>query len=151
MKKLNCPVCGGKMDVDTQNGIAICKYCGCKVQMFDHSELKREEKTFRIVDEARQKEVEAKQKEIDLSFKKLEFEKEEQEREAHKNKSDLIIGLCSLFAGVLLLTIGSIFSTNSADNTQIDPISYLILPGIAGTVVGIIFLCNKFSKKKKDK
>lgn len=139
------------MDVDTQNGIAICKYCGCKVQMFDHSELKREEKTFRIVDEARQKEVEAKQKEIDLSFKKLEFEKEEQEREAHKNKSDLIIGLCSLFAGVLLLTIGSIFSTNSADNTQIDPISYLILPGIAGTVVGIIFLRNKFSKKKKDK
>ena len=132
------------MDVDTQNGIAICKYCGCKVQMFDHSELKREEKTFRIVDEARQKE-------IDLSFKKLEFEKEEQEREAHKNKSDLIIGLCSLFAGVLLLTIGSIFSTNSADNTQIGPISYLILPGIAGTVVGIIFLRNKFSKKKKDK
>ena len=139
------------MDVDTQNGIAICKYCGCKVQMFDHSELKREEKTFRIVDEARQKEVELKQKEIDLSFKKLEFEKEEQEREAHKNKSDLIIGLCSLFAGVLLLTIGSIFSTNSADNTQIGPISYLILPGIAGTVVGIIFLRNKFSKKKKDK
>lgn len=139
------------MDVDTQNGIAICKYCGCKVQMFDHSELKREEKTFRIVDEARQKEAEAKQKEIDLSFKKLEFEKEGQEREAHKNKSDLIIGLCSLFAGVLLFTIGSIFSIDSAGDTQIGPISYLMLPEIAGTVVGIIFLRNKFSKKKKDK
>ena len=136
------------MDVDADTGIAACKSCGCKVQIFDRSELKKEEKTVRIIDEARQKEAEARQKEIDLSLKKLEFEKEKQDKEVHGKKIKLVIGLSSLLIGVILFTIGLVFSTDGAGNTQINPVSYLMLPGIAGIIVGVVFMRMVFQKRK---
>lgn len=144
MKKINCPVCGYEMEVNEETGFASCKSCGCKVQTFDHTEFKKEEKTIKIIDEARKKEV-------DLASKKLDLEKEKQSKEGNSKKSKFIIGMSALILGIILLTISLAFTPVVDGDSQMNPISYLIFPGIAGIVIGIIFLRMVFPKKKKEK
>ena len=142
MKKINCPVCGSEMEVNEETGFANCKSCGCKVQTFDHTELKKEEKTIKIIDEARQKEA-------DLASKKLDFEKEKQEKAIRNKKINLIIGLSALAIGIILLIISLACPKNSDDS--LNAANYLMIPGIAGIALGIVFLKFVFPKKKNEK
>ena len=118
---VNCPDCGGNMNIEEDKNIAFCAYCGSKLSVINDNE-----RIIRTIDEA---EVIRAKSNAELELKKLEIE--EQKRKL-KIKVSLIAGGCTLF--FLLLTCIGYYYDNA--------LSFCIIFVFIGIIVTVFPFAN---------
>lgn len=95
MEQLKCPACGGTVNIDEDNAILFCPYCGAKMPQKQDSLdkiLKHKENTLKFKEEVRQRKVQ---------------EKIEDENRQHKSaKVAVFISIIALIAFGLVCYFG---------------------------------------------
>lgn len=129
-EKLICQNCGANLEI--KENVAFCSYCGAKLTIDDG----KRETTFRIVDEAKLKELESLQK-------KEELERSHTEK---KEKSVLKTKLILLAIWIVIVGVLWILSNCTKDNAGFSSYQMLLIPVIIFGVVIIIKEINKFFK-----
>ena len=132
MATFKCSVCGGTLKISEEASNAECEYCGNKIQI----DSGKRETIYRIVDEAKLKELEDLQK------------KEEAER-SHKEKKEKFIFktkmiLLAIWAVVVIALL--VLSICTADSAGFSPYQLLLISVIIFGVVVIIKEIKKFFK-----
>lgn len=103
MRTLNCPSCGGNIEIDdTNRDFAFCQYCGTKIMLDDYRS------THRIIDDAR-----IKQAETDREIRLRELEIKERKENQTENLRKLLIKIW--LVSILIISVLGLIECISND------------------------------------
>ena len=127
---LNCPNCGGELEVDSDKEFCFCLHCGNKI-LLDNG---KRETVHRIIDEAKLKELENAQK------------SEESNRIYNENRAKSVFKtkmiMLAIWAAIVVVLL--VLSICTADDVGFSPYQLLLFPVFISGLVIIIKKIKKF-------
>ncbi len=117
--KLECALCGGHMEIDYDNDIAKCPFCGNSKLLVENDEVVRERIINKTLKDVASEKIQA-DREVEMTRLKLQTQEEMEQKLGKIRRSPLTVI-------VALLTIGSLFV--AVDSFLLD---YWISAGIMG-------------------
>ena len=99
LKAMNCPVCGGMLEIDTDAHHFFCQHCGTKFESEGDHYTYTENKTHRTIDDAKIKDAEVRK---EIKFREMDYHERSEKRKYNQWKTYIIlgiIGVCIIVAG----------------------------------------------------